>query len=191
MLRFLEDRTIERIGGSEKIAIDVRVIAATHVDLQAAVQRKEFREDLYYRLQVLQLKTPPLRLRENDIELLAYYFFNKFAENGLYKAKGLDADAQSLIKNYDWPGNVRQLMNCIRHALVISENRMLTPGDLGIERRHKVRIMQTLEQARAVAERESIIICLRHSNNNMSRAAEVLGISRVSLYRLTTKYKIM
>ena len=191
LLRFLEDRTIERIGGSEKIAIDVRVIAATHVDLQAAVQRKEFREDLYYRLQVLQLKTPPLRLRENDIELLAYYFFNKFAENGLYKAKGLDADAQSLIKNYDWPGNVRQLMNCIRHALVISENRMLTPGDLGIERRHKVRIMQTLEQARAVAERESIIICLRHSNNNMSRAAEVLGISRVSLYRLTTKYKIM
>jgi DNA-binding NtrC family response regulator len=190
LLRFLEDRTIERIGGSEKIAIDVRVIAATHVDLHAAVQRKEFREDLYYRLQVLQLKTPPLRLRENDIELLAYYFFNKFAENGLYKAKGLDADAQYLIKNYDWPGNVRQLMNCIRHALVISENRMLTPGDLGIDRRHKVRIMQTLEQARAVAERESIVICLRHSNNNMSRAAEVLGISRVSLYRLATKYKI-
>lgn len=190
LLRFLEDRTIERIGGSEKIAIDVRVIAATHVNLKAAVQRKEFREDLYYRLQVLHLKTPPLRLRENDIELLVYYFFNKFSEKGLYKAKGLDADAKYLLKNYDWPGNVRQLMNCIRHALVISENRMLTPSDLGIERRQKVRIMQTLEQARAVAERESIIICLRHSNNNMTRAAEALGISRVSLYRLTTKYKI-
>jgi DNA-binding NtrC family response regulator len=139
---------------------------------------------------VLQLKTPPLRLRENDIELLAYYFFNKFAENGLYKAKGLDADAQSLIKNYDWPGNVRQLMNCIRHALVISENRMLTPSDLGIDRRHKVRIMQTLEQARSVAERETIMMCLQKNNNNIQRSAEALNISRVTMYRLVSKYQL-
>jgi len=190
LLRFLEDRTIERIGGSEKIAIDVRVIAATHVDLKAAVQRKEFREDLYYRLQVLQLKTPPLRLRENDIELLAYYFFNKFAENGLYKAKGLDEDAKYLLKNYDWPGNVRQLMNCIRHALVISENRMLTASDLGIEHRHKVRIIKTLKQARADVERETIKISLEQNYNNIQNAAESLNVSIVTMYRLVNKYQL-
>ena len=190
LLRFLEDRTIQRIGGSEKISIDVRVIAASHVDLKAAVQRKEFREDLYYRLQVLQVRTPSLRVREDDIELLAYYYFNKFSANGSYKAKGFDTDSLYLLKNYDWPGNVRQLMNCIRNALVTSENRLLTPRDLGIERRYKERTLQTLEQARAIAERESIITCLRHTNNNMSRAAEVLGISRVSLYRLADKHKL-
>ena len=190
LLRFLEDRVIERIGGLEKIAIDVRVIAATHVDLKAAIERKEFREDLYYRLQVLQITTPPLRLRENDRELLAYYFFNKFAENGSYKAKGLDEDAQYFLKNYNWPGNVRQLMNSIRHALVISENRLLTPGDLGIERRHKVRIMQTLEQARTLAERETIMMSLQKNHNNIQRSAEALNISPVTMYRLVSKYQL-
>ena len=190
LLRFLEDRTIERIGGSEKIPINVRVIAATHVDLKEAVRKGEFREDLYYRLRVLQIKTPPLRVRENDIELLAYYFFNKFSANQTYKAKGFHADTLYLLKNYDWPGNVRELMNCIPHAIVMSENRLLTPSDLGLDRRYKDRMLQTLEEARAVADRESIITSLHYTNNNMSRAAEALGISRVSLYRLIDKYSI-
>jgi len=188
LLRFLEERTIERIGGSTKIPIDIRIIAATHVDLKVAVQKKLFREDLYYRLRVLQMKTPPLRARENDIELLASYFFTKFSADQKYKAKGFHADSLYMMKNYDWPGNVRELMNCVRHAVVMSENRLLTPTDLGLDRRFKDRMLQTLEEARAMADKESIITSLRHTNYNMSRAAETLGISRVSLYRLIEKY---
>ncbi len=190
LLRFLEERTIERIGGSTKIAIDVRIIAATHVDLKAAVQRKEFREDLYYRLRVLQMKTPPLRTRETDIEMLASYFFTKFSAGQRYKAKGFHADSLYILKNYNWPGNVRELMNCVRHAVVMSENRLLTPADLGLDRRFKDRMLQTLEEARAVADRGSIVTSLRHTNYNMSRAAGLLGISRVSLYRLVEKYSL-
>jgi len=122
--------------------------------------------------------------------LLAYYFFNKFSANRAYKAKGFHADALHLLKNYDWPGNVRELMNCIYHAMVTSENHVLTPGDLGLERRSKNRMLLTLEESRALADRESIIAWLRHTNNNMSRAAASLGISRVSLYRLMDKYQI-
>ena len=191
LLRFLEDRTIERIGGTGKIPIDVRIIAATHVDLKEAVLKGEFREDLYYRLRVLQIKTPPLRVREDDIELLAYFFFKKFSADRSYKAKGFHVDSLYLLKNYDWPGNVRELMNCIHHAIVMSENRLLTPSDLGLDRRYKDRMLQTLDEARATADREAIITSLRYTNNNMSRAAESLGISRVSLYRLIEKYNIL
>ncbi|MCX7084058.1 MAG: sigma-54 dependent transcriptional regulator [Methylococcales bacterium] len=190
LLRFLEDRTIKRIGGIEKIPVNVRVIAATHVDLKVAVQRGEFREDLYYRLRVLQLKTPPLRARENDIELIANYFFNKFSTERIYKAKGFHRDTLRLLNYYDWPGNVRELMNCIYHAIVMSENRLLSPEDLGLDRGYKINTLLTLEQARSLAERASIITSLRVTNNNYTHAAETLGISRVSLYRLINKYSI-
>jgi DNA-binding NtrC family response regulator len=191
LLRFLEDRTVTRIGGAEKIPVNVRVISATHVDLKDAVQNGNFRGDLYYRIRVLQLKTPPLRERGHDIEMLAYYFFNKFSANRTYKAQGFHADSLYLLKNHGWPGNVRELMNCIQHALVISETRMVTPSDLDLDRRLKERTLHTLDEARAVADRESIIVSLRHANNNMSRAAESLGISRVSLYRLVEKHNIV
>jgi DNA-binding NtrC family response regulator len=190
LLRFLEERTIERIGGSTKIPIDVRIIAATHVDLKAAVQKKTFREDLYYRLRVLQMKTPPLRARENDIEMLASYFFSKFSAGKKYKAKGFHSDSLYMMKIYDWPGNVRELMNCVRHAVVMSENRLLTPADLVLEGRCKGLMLQTLEEARSLAERELIATCLHHTKNNMSRAAELLGISRVALYQLVKKHKV-
>ena len=191
LLRFLEDKTIERVGGLEKIPIDVRVISATHVDLREAVRNKTFREDLYYRLDVLEIKTPPLRVREEDIELLAYYFFNKFSEKGFYKAKGFNPDALLLINNYKWPGNVRQLMNCIRHAVVISENNMLSLADLGLERRDKDRVLQTLVEARVISDQELILNSLRHTSNNISHTAKTLGISRVSLYRLMNKYNML
>jgi DNA-binding NtrC family response regulator len=190
LLRFLEERYIERVGGAEKIPVDVRVIAATHVDLKEAVKEGKFREDLFYRLRVLQLKTPPLRIREHDIELLSWYFFNKFSENHKHKPKGFSVDALYILRNYEWPGNVRELMNCIRHAVVMSDNRLLTPDDLGLERRFKERALKTLEEARAYADRESILTSLHHANYNMSLAAEMLGISRVSLYRLIDKYQL-
>ena len=191
LLRFLEDKTIERIGGLEKIPIDVRIISATHVDLREAVRNKTFREDLYYRLDVLEIKTPPLRVREGDIELLAYYFFNKIAEKGFYKAKGFNPDALLLINHYQWPGNVRQLMNCIRHAVVVSENNLLSLADLGLERRYKERLLQTLVEARAISDQELIQNSLRHTSNNISHTAKTLGISRVSLYRLMNKYNMV
>ena len=190
LLRFLEDREIIRVGGTEKIPVNVRIIAATHVNLEEAVYNGKFREDLYYRLHELQIKTPPLRDRENDIELLARFYFNKFSENRIYKAKGFQVDSLDLLKSYDWPGNVRQLKNVIRHALVVSENRLLTPEDLGLERRVKDRRLRTLEESRVNSDREAILASLRH-NNNMSQAAESLGISRMSLYRLMDKYKII
>ncbi len=190
LLRFLEDKTITRIGGSEKIATDVRVVAATHVDLKLAVDNKKFREDLYYRLHVLEIKTPALRHRENDICLLANHFFNLYSLNKNYIAIEFDKYSIQLLNHYHWPGNVRQLMNSIRRGLVVSDSRKITPTDLGIEWDCDNHQVQTLEGARSIAERESIIAALRFTNNNMSRAAELLGISRVSLYRLTLKYMI-
>ena len=108
----------------------------------------------------------------------------------MYTAKGFQADALALLNNYDWPGNVRQLKNIIRHALVVSENRLLTPRDLGLDRRLKDRLLLTLEESRAHSDREAILASLRHNRNNVSRATESLGISRVSLYRLIDKHKI-
>jgi transcriptional regulator with PAS, ATPase and Fis domain len=191
LLRFLEDKTIERIGGLEKIPIDVRIISATHVDLREAVRNKTFREDLYYRLDVLEIKTPPLRIREGDIELLSYYFFNKSSEKGIYKAKGFHPEAILLINNYQWPGNVRQLMNCIRHAVVVSENNLLSFNDLGLERPNKDPVLQTLVEARAISDQQLIQNSLRHTSNNISHTAKTLGISRVSLYRLMNKYNMV
>jgi DNA-binding NtrC family response regulator len=190
LLRFLEDRMIRRIGGSESILVNVRIIAATHVDLKAAVQKKQFREDLYYRLQVLQIETPPLRARGKDIESLACYFFNKFSENNSYTVKGFQAESLNLLNCYEWPGNVRELMNSIRHAMVMSENALLTPEDLGLDRKYKYFVPQTLDEGRASADRDLILASMHHTNNNVSRAAEVLGISRVSLYRLIDKYSL-
>ena len=192
LLRFLEDRTIQRIGSSVKIPINVRIIAATHVDLKAAVERNEFREDLYYRLQVLKIETPPLRARDGDIELLAEYFFNKTSANHTYKAKGFQVETLKLMSRYNWPGNVRELINCIRHAVVISENDLLSPGDLGLNNLElDFFALQTLDEARAAVDRELISNTLNHTRNNVSRAAKHMGISRVSLYRLLEKYTLL
>jgi hypothetical protein len=160
------------------------------VDLKAAVQKKQFREDLYYRLQVLQIETPPLRARGKDIESLAYYFFNKFSENNVYTAKGFQAESLNLLNCYDWPGNVRELMNCIRHAVVMSENTLLTPEDLGMDRKYQFPAPLSLDEGRAAVDRNLILSSMHHTNNNVSRAAEILGISRVSLYRLIDKYRL-
>jgi len=188
LLRFLEEKSIERIGGNEKIPIDVRIIAATHVDLKNAVQSGQFREDLYYRLRVLQMITPPLREREHDIELLALYFFDEFSKKVRRMPKGFSEDALYALYQHDWPGNIRELMNCIRNAVIMSENRLLTVADLGLEKRKNERIAKSLEKARADADREAILNSIKQARYNMTRAAQDLGISRVSLYRLIEKY---
>lgn len=190
LLRFLEEKTIQRVGGGEHISVDARVIAATHVDLEEAIAQGRFREDLYYRINVLQLAVPPLRDREGDFELLAQEYFKKFLQDGVYTAKGFSRQAVHAMRNHDWPGNVRELINRVRRAVVMSENRLLTAADLGLERRAATRYPTTLDTARSQTEQRIIRSALYLSSNNVSEAARQLGVSRVTLYRLMNKLQI-
>lgn len=190
LLRFLQEKTIERVGGTEKIHVDARVIAATHVNLEQAVQEGRFREDLYYRMNVLSLKVPTLRDRAEDIELLARFFFEKFSKEKNHNVKGFRREALQTMSEYSWPGNVRELINRVRRAMVMCENRLITSADLGLERRASHRRLTTLDEARTKAEKEVIQSSLRFNRNNVSQAARQLGVSRVTLYRLMEKFQI-
>lgn len=188
LLRFLEAKTIQRLGSHHEIAVDVRIIATTHVDLEAAVQRGHFREDLYYRLNVLSLEVPPLRYRDGDIELLAKTYFEKFSRERKSHAKGFSAEALRTLNIHPWRGNVRELCNRIRRAVVISDSHLISPMDLGLERRiSATRSAATLSEARAMAERAFVERVLRQNKHNVSEAARQLGISRKTLYRLMNK----
>ena len=188
LLRFLQEHTIERLGGTETLPLDVRVIAATHVNLEQAVAEGRFREDLYYRLNVLRLDVPPLRDRGADIELLARFFFNKFAREGGSGLEGFSRSALTVMRSHPWPGNIRELINRIRQAMVLCENRLITPEDLGLDRRCHPRQLETLQQVRARAERDAVHNALHHCGHNVSQAATSLGVSRVTLYRLMERH---
>lgn len=190
LLRFLQEKTIVRVGGFEEIPVNIRVIAATNIDLKQAVREGRFREDLFYRLNVLHLELPPLREREGDIELLSRYFLNHHLSAASVRPKGLSADALHVIYQHDWKGNVRELANTISHAQIMSEKKLIQPCDLDLERRQQSRRACTLEQSREDAERHAIENGLRQSQNNVSKAAESLGVSRVTLYRLMNKYQL-
>lgn len=189
LLHVLQEKFIERVGSCQKIPLDVRVIAATHVDLEQAVARGRFREDLYYRLNVIHLKVPSLREREGDVALLAQIFFERFSSETHSTAIGFSRQALGAMDNYHWPGNVRELVNRVRQAVVMSENRLLTPHDLGLEKRIDGRMMMTLDAARAQAEHEAIRLSLRRNQNNVSEAARQLGVSRATLYRLLERHE--
>ena len=190
LLRFLEQKTIERLGGNQSLTSNARVIAATHVDLEQAVSEGRFREDLYYRLNVLSIEVPRLAQRNSDIELLARFFLHKFAKEQGSVVRGFTRQAVAAMQNYDWPGNVRELINRIRRALVMSENRMITPRDLGLAESDARIEIEPLEQVRAHAEEVAVRSCLSQSMNNVSHAAKLLGVSRVTLYRMMYKYGI-
>ncbi|MDP3813853.1 sigma-54 dependent transcriptional regulator [Pseudomonas sp.] len=190
LLRFLEQKTIERLGGNQSILVNARVIAATHVNLEQAVIDATFREDLYYRLNVLSIQVPRLAERGSDIELLARYFLHKFSKEYGTHSRGLTRQALEAMLSYSWPGNVRELINRIRRALVMSENRMISAADLGLEECHSLNVVVPLEQARAHAEELAVRNCLNHSLNNVSQASKLLGVSRVTLYRMMDKYGI-
>ena len=141
LLRVLQNRTIERLGSNQEIHLNVRIIAASHVNLEQAVEQGRFREDLYYRLNVLRLHTPPLREREGDVTLLAQHYFNKLLGTAHRTARGFSQQAIRVMTHYTWPGNVRELVNRVGRAAIMSENRLLTPGgsgagETGDERRH-------------------------------------------------------
>ncbi|MBU1394877.1 MAG: sigma-54 dependent transcriptional regulator [Gammaproteobacteria bacterium] len=190
LLRVLQDKVIERLGSSQPIQLDIRVIAATHINLREAVAKNRFREDLYYRLNVINLQAPPLRDRQGDVELLAQALLGQFSGDNGGKVKGFSRHALRAMNQYAWPGNVRELMNRIRQGVVMAEHPYLTPEDLGMERRASSAGRPTLDGARARAEIDAIRAALRRCQHNVSEAARELGVSRATLYRLLERYEL-
>ncbi len=190
LLRILEQDRLRRVGGTKDILLDVRVVVATHVDLERAVREGRFRQDLYYRLNVLWVYLPALRERENDVEDLAQYFLRESGER--HKRGGLrfTQQARMAMRHHDWPGNVRELLNDVERAVVMSENNLITPADLELERRKSSRSPSSLEAVRNKAEKRAVISALYRTGHNITQAAQELGVSRVTIYRLIEKHEI-
>jgi two-component system, NtrC family, response regulator len=189
LLRFLQEQTIERVGGRELVPVDARVIAATQADLRKAMIEGRFREDLYYRLAIVVVQLPPLREREDDVLLLARAFLNRYASE-IGKSAGLKFTRPALVallKN-KWPGNVRQLENCVRRAVIMAEGRYVTEIDLGLGTvASKGAPAPRLREARENVERDLVQRALQAHAGNISAAAAELGISRPTLYELIDK----
>jgi DNA-binding NtrC family response regulator len=191
LLRFLQEKHIEHVGGSQQIPVDVRVLAATHVDLEAAIEKKLFREDLYYRLNVLQVVTAPLRERHGDLSMLANHFSHFYSHETGRRPRSFSDDALIAMGKHDWPGNVRELANRVRRGLVLAEGRQIEARDLGLISHHSVVApMGTLEDYKTRAERQALCDVLNRHSDNLSIAAKVLGISRPTFYRLLHKHQI-
>ncbi len=191
LLRFLQEKTIYRIGSTRSIAIDVRVVAASHVDLQQAVQAGQFREDLFYRLNVLPLTVPPLRERRDDLVALAERFFQAHAADKPARLKGFSSAAKRALREHGWPGNVRELINRVRRALVLAEGRLISPHDLGLPAAQAAAPAGfDLGDSRSLAERAAIVASLQRSGGNVTHAARELAVSRMTLYRQMAKHGI-
>ncbi len=188
LLRFLQERVIERIGGREEIPIDVRIVCATHRDLKELIKSGQFREDLYYRLAEIVIDIPPLRDRQGDAALLAHAFVHRFcAENGR-ATLSLSDDALSAIEAHDWPGNIRELENSLKRAVIMADGSQITAEDLGLEGVEAELATLNLRQVREAAERQAVIRVIARTNNNIARAAEILGVSRPSLYDMMNRF---
>ncbi|OZY39899.1 Fis family transcriptional regulator [Pseudomonas fragi] len=191
LLRFLQEKHIERVGGNQPIPVDVRVLAATHIDLEAAVANGQFREDLYYRLNVLQVTTSPLRERHGDLAMLASHFARFYSLETGRRPRSFSDEALIAMGSHGWPGNVRELANRVRRGLVLAEGRQIEAHDLGLELRPLlVGTMNTLEQYKDRAERQALCEVLNRHSDNLSMAAKVLGVSRPTFYRLLHKHHI-
>lgn len=193
LLRFLQERIIERLGGRKEIPVDVRVVCATHRDLSDMIKEGSFREDLYYRICEIAVEIPPLREREGDVILLARTFLNRFNSEFKGKKKDFSESALNAISNYTWPGNVRELENKVKRACIISDESLVTEEDLDLDP-NVAEGTETPELAlraiREEAERGAILAALARANNNISQAAELLAVSRPTLYGLINKYGI-
>ncbi|MFZ4534785.1 sigma 54-interacting transcriptional regulator [Propionivibrio sp.] len=191
LLRVLQERSISRLGSTQVIPVDFRIIAATNVDLHEAVQAGRFREDLYYRLNVVHLCLPPLRHRDGDVRLLAEAIFRRYSTgNKNCRTTGFSTAALRAMNAYHWPGNVRELMNRVHRAVILSDNKLLSAADLGLEAYADEAQNATLIDARSSLDRTIVENSLRANANNVSRAARQLGVSRVTLYRMMSKHNI-
>ena len=186
LLRFLQERVIERVGGRQEIAVDVRIVCATHQDLAALSKDGRFREDLYYRLAEIVVNIPPLRERVGDAALLAHAFVRRFAQEQNRSAMTLAEDAVQAVENHLWPGNIRELENCIKRATIMADGSQISCDDLGLKnlQNDETDTSLDLRVIRDDAEKRAIVAALGRVNGNMVRAADLLGVSRPTLYDL-------
>lgn len=187
LLRVLEEKEFTRVGGNEPIKVDVRVISATNKDLRKAIEKQEFREDLYYRLNVVSIELPPLRERKEDIPLLAEHFLHKFAMENQKEITGFSPEAMELVLDYDWPGNVRELENAIERAVILAKGGLVTVADLPQENLSLVHLASTGKNLKEI-EKNHVLNVLRETGGNYSEAARILGISRMTLYNKAKEY---
>ena len=192
MLRFLQERVIERVGGRSEIPVDIRVVCATHRDLQCMVKEETFREDLYYRVGEIVISIPPLRDREEDVVLLARTFLNQYREEYASKIKGFSDEAIDAMLTYAWPGNIRELQNKLKSAVVLAESYVINADDLGLITKVKETepMLLNLREVREQAESKAIRRAYNQSEQNLSKTAEVLGVTRPTLYSLIDKYHL-
>jgi DNA-binding NtrC family response regulator len=201
LLRVLQERQVRRVGANRFIDVDVRVICATHQNLADMVQKEKFREDLYYRLNVISLPLPPLRDRPGDIPLLAYHFLRRYAAQSGKEVKGIAPETLELLEAYPWPGNVRELQNVIERAVVLAEGEMVTPAELPANLRLPQKVPTAMvadhlslkkakQQWVEAFEREYLIALLNKHQGNISQAAKTAGVDRKTIHRLLKRYRI-
>jgi two-component system NtrC family response regulator len=191
LLRFLQERVIERIGGRQPIAVDTRIVCATHQDLEAMIGEGRFREDLYDRLAEVVVKIPSIAERAGDAVLLARHFLNRFSRELNPKVQSLSPDAVAAIDAYAWPGNVRELENRLKRAIIMAEGRSVGANDLDLPgAAPEESDLINLRSAREVADRRAIRQAMSRTDNNISGAAKLLGISRPTLYDLLKQYRL-
>ena len=185
LLRFLQERVIERVGGRQEIAVNVRIVCATHQNLRQLIEEGRFREDLYYRLAEIEVHIPPLRDRVGDASLLAHAFMHQFGKENGRTGLSLAEDALRAIEGHRWPGNIRELENCIKRAAIMADGNQITARDLGLAQaaEHADEVLD-LRTVRERAEQRAVIAALARSNGNIARAADLLGTSRPTLYDL-------
>ncbi len=190
LLRFLQQRVIERVGGREEIAVDVRVVCATHQDLKALIEAGQFREDLYYRISEVAVRIPPLRERDGDALLIARTMLDGLNRKHKRSIRGFNNDAIKAILAYHWPGNVRELENKLNGAVILSEGKQISAHDLDLEVPDESMTYLNLRSARHEAERRVLRQALAQTSGNLSRASELLGITRPTIYDLMKKHNI-
>ena len=192
LLRFLQEKCIERLGGRQEIPVDVRVICATNQNLEQMVREKQFREDLFYRVSEITINIPPLRDREEDVLILSQYFLQQYATEYKRNVKGFSEDGLSALKNHKWPGNIRELQNKVKSSVIMSTGTQVTAMDLGFfdHEDQGYELSLNLRAVREQAETLAIQKAYALSTGNMSKTAELLGITRPTLYSLVEKYQL-
>jgi two-component system NtrC family response regulator len=190
LLRFLQERVIERVGGRKEIPVDVRVVCATHQNLKKLIEEGRFREDLYYRLSEIVITIPPLRERVGDAALLAHHFRNKFCTQEKRSSLNFSKEAIAAIESHTWPGNVREMENCIKRAVIMADGPLINLDDLGLQVATVEAEPINLRQVRDKAEYDALMKALARVDGNVVKAAELLGVSRPTIYDLMNRHRI-
>jgi len=190
LLRFLQNRVIERVGGRQEIPVNVRVVCATNRDLQARIVEQQFRQDLFFRISEVTVDVPPLRVRRGGPTVLAHALLRKYGGVHGRPKRGFTEEAIAAMEAYQWPGNVRELENKVKTAVIMADGALLTADDLGLKETVEGALLFNLKEVRTRAERQAIQQALSITNGNVSRTAELLGVSRPTLYDLMEKYGI-